>query len=154
MTDLEKNIEKILIEKKPIVCENCGEKVYYLDGGRYQCRSCEHIMYDDFGKVKAYIEAHGPSHAIEISEATGVPTEIIDMFLRKGRLEIPEGSKYYIQCQKCRCSIRYGRFCTECIRSTANGIKRVLAEDEGERPKFQYNPENAGKFHFLTPQKD
>lgn len=53
MTDIEKSIEKALIASKPMNCELCGEKVYYLDGGQYQCRNCEHIMLDDFGKVKA-----------------------------------------------------------------------------------------------------
>ena len=150
MTDLEKSIEKALIERKPLRCELCDEKVYYMDSGRYQCRSCNHIMFDDFGKVKAYLEEHGPSHAVAISSATGVSMEIIDVFLRKGRLEIPEGSKYYIQCQKCGCSIRYGRFCPDCIKETANGIRAICAEDEGEKPKFDINPDRQGKIHFMN----
>ena len=150
MTDLEKSIEKALIERKPMSCELCGEKVYYLDSGKYQCRSCNHIMLDDFGKVKAYIEEHGPSHSVAIASATGVSPDIIDVFLRKGRLEIPEGSKYYIQCQKCHCSIRYGRFCPACIKETANSIKAVCAEDEGERPKYEINVERKAKVHFFN----
>ena len=150
MTDIEKGLEKALIERKPLQCAICGERVYYLDGGRYQCRNCEHIMYDDFGKVKKYIDEHGPSPAMAISNATGVEVELIDSFLRRGKLEIPEGSKYYIQCQKCHCSIRYGRFCPACIKETATDIKKVFGEDEGEKPKFEPNPDMAGKIRFVN----
>ena len=150
MTELEKKIEKALIERKPMQCEICGEKVYYLDGGKYQCRSCGHIMLDDFGKVKEYIEEHGPSHSVAITAATGVHPDIIDVFLRKGRLEIPEGSKYYIQCQKCHCSIRYGRFCPDCITETAGGIKAVFSEDVGEKPKFELDLDKKARIHFFN----
>ena len=143
------DLEKLLIENKPTHCELCGEKVYYLDSGKYQCRNCEHIMMDDFGKVKTYIEEHGPSPAMEIECATGVRQEVIDMFLRKGRVEIPEGSKYYIKCERCHCSIRYGRFCPECMRETAQGINAIFSEDAGERPKYEWNPDMAGKIRFI-----
>ena len=149
MTDIEKSIEKALIASKPMNCELCGEKVYYLDGGQYQCRNCEHIMLDDFGKVKAYIDKHGPSHSMAISSATGISAEVIDVFLRKGRLEIPEGSKYYIKCERCHCSIKYGRFCPDCVKETASGIKAIFLEDVGERPKREWNPEMAGKIRFI-----
>jgi len=143
------DLETLLIENKPTKCELCGEKVYYLDGGQYQCRNCEHIMLDDFGKVKEYIEAHGPAPAMVIESATGVKQEVIDFFLKKGRVEIPEGSKYYIKCEKCRCSIRYGRFCPDCIKETAGGLKAFFSEEVGEKPKIEWNPERKGKIHFI-----
>lgn len=149
MTDIEKSIEKALIASKPMECELCGGKIYYLDGGRYQCRSCEHIMLDDFGKVKAYIDKHGPSPSPVIAAATGVSAEVIDVFLRRGRLEIPEGSKYYIKCEKCHCSIRYGRFCPDCIKETVGGMKAIFAEEVGEKPKREWNFDVTGRYHFV-----
>lgn len=149
MTDIEKSIEKALIASKPLYCELCGEKVFYLDSGKYQCRKCDHIMLDDFGKVKEFIDQHGPSHSMAISSATGVSAEVIEVFLKKGRLEIPEGSKYYIKCECCHCSIRYGRFCPDCVKDTVAGIKAVFSEDVGEKPKFEWNPDKVAKIHFM-----
>ncbi|MBP3611084.1 MAG: hypothetical protein J6J42_12215 [Lachnospiraceae bacterium] len=149
MTDIEKSIEKALIASKPLNCELCGERVYYLDGGQYQCRKCGNIMLDDFGKVKAYIDKNGPSPAMAISSATGVSTEVIEVFLRKGRLEIPEGSRYYVKCERCHCSIRYGRFCPDCVKDTAVEIKAVFADEVGEKPKYEWNPDMAGRIRFV-----
>lgn len=144
-----KDLESLLIENKPVNCEICGEKVFYLDGGQYQCRNCEHIMLDDFGKVKKYIESHGPSPALAIETATGVKQEVIDFFLKKGRVEIPEGSKYYVKCEKCRCSIRYGRFCPDCIKETTSGIRAIFSEEVGEKPKIEWNSDRKAKIHFI-----
>ena len=145
------DLETFLLMHKPVVCEICGSKIYYVAGGEYQCKNCEHTMLDDFGKVKQYLDMFGPSSAVEIQEYTGVKREVIDLFLKKGRLEIPQGSNYYIKCEKCKCSIRYGRFCPECAKeaeSTAKGI-RVLMEEVGEKPKRIFKSENAAKVHFM-----
>lgn len=83
-----------------------------------------------------------------ISKATEVSTEVIEIFLRQGRVEIPEGSKYYISCEKCGCSIRYGRFCPECVSELAGGIKSLFYADMGEKPK--HDNSMYGKMHFLN----
>ena len=118
-------LEKLIIENKPVVCELCGGKMFYVHGGMYRCGTCEHEVLDDFGKVKTFLELNGPTPALTILAVTGVSTEVIELFLRQGRVEIPEGSKYYIKCQRCRCSIRYGRFRPECVQELANGLMRV-----------------------------
>lgn len=149
MNYMELQLERALEFRKYVVCETCGAKAFYLDSGRYQCSCCECVTLDDFGKVKMYIEEHGTSSALEISCATGVSQATIEDFLRKGRVEIPEGSKYYIRCERCGCSIRYGRYCPDCIGELAGGIKRLLHEEEGEKPKYIVNPERTGKIRFM-----
>ncbi len=144
------DLEKLIIGNKPVICENCQGKMFYVSSGKYECRLCGHIVLDDFGKVKQYLEDYGPSPAIVVSEATGVPTEIIEMFLKRGRIEIPEGSKYYLKCERCSCSIRYGRFCPDCVRELANGIKVLFNEDVGAKPKYEVNPNMAGKMHYFN----
>lgn len=146
----ENPLERLLIANKPVKCSKCGGKLFYLNSGKYQCDSCGEIVLDDFGKVKEFLEENGPASAVTISAVTGVQREIIEMFLKKGRLEIPEGSKYYLQCEKCGSSIRYGRFCPSCVQELAGGIKAVFSEDVGECPKYRLNSERTAKMHFLN----
>ena len=74
---------------------------------------------------------------------------LIEHFLKKGRLEIPEGSDFYITCEKCGCHIRYGRYCPECTLKTVTGLKSLFHEDMGERPKSHIHTSNKGKMHFF-----
>ncbi|MBQ9767233.1 MAG: hypothetical protein IJW37_03945 [Lachnospiraceae bacterium] len=149
MADFEwnKDLEKTIIQDRPIHCSKCDGKLFYVSGGKYECRACGHHDYDDFGKVKHFLGEHGPSPAPVIAAATGVKTEIINHFLKKGRLEIPEGSKYFLQCERCQCAIRYGRFCPECMRELTGGLRAAFHEDVGERPKN--TPKLSGQYHFI-----
>lgn len=65
-------------------------------------------------------------------------------------MEIPEGSKYYLKCEKCGCSIRYGRFCPDCVRELAGEIKAVFHEDVGEKPKCEPDSDMKGRMHYLN----
>lgn len=142
----EQDFKKLRMAEKTVFCEKCRGNMNYTNAGIYKCEECGHETLDDFGKVKRYIELNGPTPAFIISQATGVSTDVINSFLREGRVEIPEGSDCYIKCEKCGCSIRYGRYCPECVKSLAGGIKSVLVADMGERPK---NKDMSGKMHFL-----
>lgn len=142
---------KILLESKPIQCSLCKGKLFYVGSGRFMCEKCEHIELDDFGKVKNFLEENGPAPSIQIAEITGVKTEVIDLLLKNGQLEITEGSRYYLQCEKCGCSIRSGRFCHGCAKELANGIKRMFYAEVGEKPKPEY--EVKAKVHFFNKDK-
>lgn len=144
MTD----VEQILMERRPIFCKKCGGKLFYQNSGVYQCEDCGAEELDDFGKIKQYLEKNGPSPASTISEETGVALEIVNLFLKNGRLEIPEGSRLYIKCERCGCSLRYGRYCYGCTRELAGQLKGVMFEQMGEKPKVDTDREN-GKMHYL-----
>ena len=90
---------------------------------------------NDFGKIKAFLDKNGPTPAITIAKATGVDRDKINYYLRKGRVEIPEGSKFYLKCEKCGCSIRYGRYCPDCVKVAADKRGISLTEEMGEKPK-------------------
>lgn len=143
-----RNIEYRIMERRPIFCKKCGGKLFYENSGMYRCEDCGEEELDDFGKIKEYIEEHGPSPSTAISEETGVPLEIIDIFLKNGRLEIPEGSKLYIKCERCGCSLRFGRYCYSCTKDLAGQLKGAMFEQMGERPKTGKESEK-GKMHFL-----
>lgn len=141
--------ERIILENKPIICEKCKGKLYFMGGGRYKCNDCGNEVLDDFGKVKEFLEENGPSPSAVISENTGVRQDVIATFLKKGRLEIPDGSPCYIKCERCGCSIRYGRFCPECIQKLAGGIKVIFNEEMGEKPKKEPKSNTEGGMFFL-----
>lgn len=147
---VEKTLKEQVMENRPVKCEKCGGKLFYAGGGMYSCEECEHTMFDDFGKVKLYLEEHGPTPLAIIAEDTKIEPKVIEYFLRKGRVEIIEGSQYYIDCEKCGCAIRYGRFCPECTRQLAGGIKAVFNEEMGERPKKRGEGDMKGMMHFLS----
>ena len=142
---MNKELAKKMMGRTPIRCSACGGKMKYIGAGQYQCYNCENIELDDFGKVKAFLDENGPSPAVIVADCTGIPIDIVNEFLKEGRLEIPEGSSVYIKCESCGCAIRFGRFCPECLKSSTNSLKGVFFNpDVGERPR--YNP---GAMHHL-----
>ena len=137
MIDKRKDFRKdFQFDDTPRICPKCGGRYIFQGAGRYVCEKSSNETYDDFGKIKAYIDEHGASPGIVISEATGVPIAKINRYLRQGRIEIPDGSGEYIPCEKCGQPIRYGRFCPACAAQLAKSISVVLTSGEvGEKPK-------------------
>ena len=131
MTEKDKKVlENVFLANRPISCKKCNGKLFYIGSGKYKCDPCETEYYDDFGKVKEFLEGHGAAPAITIASHTGVSMELIDLFLRKGKLEIIENSKFYISCEKC------------------GGIMALFHEDAGECPKKKPG-KNEPKVHFF-----
>lgn len=140
-----RDIEKVLLMNKPTKCD-CGGKLFHVGGGKYKCEKCDNFVFDDFGKVKQILEENGVMTIWEIHQHTGVSVEVIEGLLKDGRVEIAENSKYFLSCQKCGCAIRSGRFCIDCAKVLANGIKKIFFNEVGEKPK---NAKMHGKMHFL-----
>lgn len=139
-------IEKYLLGKKPVQCDVCGSKVYHIGRGEYKCSDCENVMLDDFGKIKALLEEQGPTAILTISEITGVSMQTIEMLLKDGQVELTEDSKYFLECAKCGCSIKSGRFCGDCARELASGVQQIFYNEVGDKPKKEVK----AKMHFLN----
>lgn len=112
-------IEKL--EKKdynsPIVCEKCGcRRIQYKGVGEYKCEECGFLMYDDYGKVRNYIERNPGATSTEVSAAVGVSKEKIRRLLRDDKIQIAPGSVSFLKCEKCGVDIRSGRYCSSCER--------------------------------------
>ncbi len=104
----------------PRVCERCGKRdPEYKGVGEYRCAECGYIMYDDFGIVRNYLEAHRGATQSQVSQATGVSMETIRQFLREDRLEIAANSGVYMACEICRAPIRSGKYCESCAKKVA-----------------------------------
>ena len=98
----------------PRVCKECGGVMIYDGVGEYHCEECNFLDFDDYGKVRGYIEKHRGATAAEIENAVGVSQRVIRKLLRDGRIEIAENSKVYLECENCGKKIRSGMYCPEC----------------------------------------
>ena len=98
----------------PRECKECGGVMIFKGVGEYHCESCGAVDFDDYGKVRGYIENHKGATAAQIEEAVGVSQRNIRRLLKEGRLEIAEGSKVFLRCELCGKQMRSGRYCPEC----------------------------------------
>ena len=98
----------------PRECKECGGVMIFKGVGEYHCENCGAVDFDDYGKVRGYIENHKGATAAQIEEAVGVSQRNIRRLLKEGRLEIAEGSKVFLRCEICGKQMRSGRYCPEC----------------------------------------
>lgn len=98
----------------PRTCRECGGVMIFKGVGEYHCEDCGAVDYDDYGKVRLYIEEHKGATAADIENNIGVSQRIVRRLLKDGRIEIAEGSKVYLRCELCGKQIRSGQFCPEC----------------------------------------
>ena len=134
--------------EKAKICPFCGNNMKYVYGEMYECPGCGRKEPTDFGKVRDFLDTNGPQPAIVIADATGVSLDVIDGFLKQGRVEIPDGSDVYIKCQRCGTDIRYGRYCPECMMKIAKNIGQAMwSPDLGEKPHNK--PDMAGRMHSI-----
>lgn len=85
--------------------------------GEYKCEDCGHVDYDDYGKVRNYIEENPGATSAMASSATGVSQKSIRSMLKEERLEIAANSSVFLKCEICGEKISSGRFCKKCETS-------------------------------------
>ena len=140
-----------IIRHNTKMCPRCKSKMEYISLGEYRCPACRYLFLDDYGKIRDYIDRHGPSTALEIERETGVPRAVADEYLRSGKLEIVKGPEGYLRCEICGADIRYGRICPKCARTDGAKMKGYYVDDVGESP---YGAKDAGEMLFLKRRRD
>lgn len=98
----------------PHICDKCGGVMVYIGVGEYHCERCDWVAYDDYGKVRLYLEHHPGATVVETEAGTGVSRRTIRQMLREDRLEVAEGSRTLLACLGCGIPIRSGSFCPQC----------------------------------------
>ena len=146
--------EEVFLEHRPVYCEECGGKMFYQGGGLYQCEDCYAEQLDDYGKIKNYLEENEGASAVTVSKETGVELAVVGMLLKEGRIKIPDGSKLFIKCQRCGCSLRFGRFCQECTMSLAGELKGAFYENVGEKPTPEKAYKDKERMRYLDKMGD
>ena len=115
------NFRRELVEmdqlNRPTYCEKCNGVMVFKGVGEYKCEDCGNLAYDDYGKVRNYVEKHSGATSAQVSAATGVSQKAIRDMLREERLEIAANSAVFLKCEICGTSIRSGRFCSKCETS-------------------------------------
>lgn len=110
-------MKRIVLEDEyhiPRVCKECGGVMVFKGVGEYRCEECGELEYDDYGKVRLFLEKKPGANAVEVEKETGVPQKSIRQMLKESRLQVAEGSKTFLRCEACGKDIRSGRLCPEC----------------------------------------
>jgi hypothetical protein len=133
---------------KPILCSKCGGHMKFQGLGEYRCEDCDTSAYDDYGKVRNYLEKHRGATTYEIEQGTGVRQRSIRNLVRNERIEVSEHSKIFLKCKMCGKDIRMGELCLSCQKkkeeqknreekanrkSTMSGYGRIQGEEGRKR---------------------
>ncbi len=113
---------------RPYVCDNCGGLMEFKGCGEYECEDCHTKGFDDYGKVRNYIELHRGANAAEIESKTGVTQKSIRQMLKESKLEITAYSVAFMRCEICGVNIRSGRFCPKCEASYHKEKEKQMRE--------------------------
>lgn len=118
------------VYNRPAQCKECGGIMVYKGVGEYKCEDCGFLDYDDYGKVRNYIEKHAGVTSAQAAEATGVQQKTIRTMLRESRLEVAANSSTFLSCEMCGTSIRSGRFCPKCEASYHKSYEEKLRKNQ------------------------
>lgn len=72
-----KKFKKLMNEDLPINCSACGGKMIFQGIGSYICEKCASIEYDNYGKVRNYIEKHPGANAVTTAKALGLDRHVV-----------------------------------------------------------------------------
>jgi len=109
-----KKLNALSINQVPVVCEYCGGDVEKVTMGTFKCLSCGRENYDDFQKIRNYLNKSGARSMLDIRRETGVPRTVIEHFFKHEYLEIPSMCSVRLSCEGCGAPIRTGTLCDRC----------------------------------------
>ena len=108
---------------RPYECKKCGGLMVFKGVGEYECESCRYLDYDDYGKVRGYIEKYPGANLAQIAEITGVSQKSIMQMLKEDRLEGSQESRTFMKCSICGADIRSGTLCLRCEVAYNRGLE-------------------------------
>lgn len=138
---LRKEFTEIHTYNRPTYCSECGGVMIFKGVGEYQCEKCGFLDYDDYGKVRNYIEKHMGANSAEASKATGVPQKHIRDMLKEGKLEIAQNSVIFLKCEICGAMIRSGRYCPKCEMNYHHDLEEMARKSRRHGDTFGYSTE-------------
>ena len=141
---------------RPYICKECGGIMVFKGCGEYAFENCRAKDYDDYGKVRNYIEHNQGANAAEIELKTGVSQKAIRQMLKESRLEITADSVAFMRCEFCGTEIRSGRFCPACEvayhRKKESQMREKMKGFGLETEEERRNRNNKGEKRFLRDE--
>jgi len=123
--DLYKNVKMDV----PVRCEKCGSMHIKYEGiGEYKCEDCGWLMYDDYGKVRSFLERNPGATVVETSVATGVSKNRIKDLLEEDKIQIAPDSAVFLHCVNCGANITSGRYCNKCLKEASAAEKNSMSK--------------------------
>lgn len=151
--DEERELKELMdAASRPKECEVCGGQLKFKGLGKYVCKSCQHEMMDDYGKVRAFLDLDSNAPIAVIEASTGVSKEFIKKMLDSGMVQVTGDSKVKLTCNRCGKEINFGRFCPQCAMDLANGIKDDYNNVRRNKKDGDDRRPNAG-MHYIHRNK-
>ena len=117
----------------------------YKGLGEYRCEECGESEYDDYGKVRSYLEKHKGANVSrsylekhkganvsDISIETGVSRKSIRQMVKENRFEVIENRGGFLKCEMCGIAIKSGHFCPKCEEAFHRNVE-TEARNERQR---------------------
>ena len=143
-----------LFDNTPRICEECSGPYEYQGAGEYKCKNCGHIAYDDYGKVRKFIDEHGPAPYHVVKKATGVNGSLVREYLDSPNTE----KTFDRKCQKCGCRIASGRLCSTCQmlegRDEVFESKDIKNYNTDKYPKSKREASKGSGVHFVVDRNE
>lgn len=134
----------------PRICKDCGGVMVFKGVGEYHCEDCGSVAYDDYGKVRLYLERNPGANAVAIEADTGVSQKSIRLMLKESRLQVAEGSPSFLHCEHCGKTIRSGRLCNECeIQYHRNAEQQQRKANKMHGYGMDHNTGEAGHRRYM-----
>lgn len=138
---LKKEFTEVNTYNMPVYCSECGGVMIFKGVGEYRCEKCGFIAYDDYGKVRNYLEEHPGANTAETSRAVGVTQKSIRDMLKEGKLEVSQNSAIFLKCEICGTKIRSGRYCPKCELNYHHDLEEMARKSRHHGDTFGYSTE-------------
>ncbi len=84
-------LEKLLrpeLSGVPETCSVCKAKLLYKGLGEYECPKCGGLEYDNYGKVRTFLERHPGASIPEVCYGTGLSRAEVTKMVDEGKFKI------------------------------------------------------------------
>lgn len=138
---LKREFSEVNTYNMPTYCSECGGVMVFKGVGEYRCEKCGFMMYDDYGKVRHYLEEHPGANTAETARATGVTQKSIRDMLKEGKIEIAQNSAIFLRCEICGSTIRSGRYCAKCEMTYHKDLEEMARKSRHHDDMYGYSTE-------------